>query len=114
MDSSQKNTSQDLLYIDILKVISIFEIYLVHLMVSLKVNQFNFLPSGDGLKVNFNNFFNGQNFYQEEWKALLFIPQAIFQLGWQGVHIFLFCSGFGLYLSYLNQYYGQIGAEMEP
>lgn len=100
MNNIHKN--KDILFIDILKIISMFGVYFVHLIISLKVNQFDFLPSGEGLQVNFNNFFNGQSFYQEEWKLLIFIPQAIAQLGWQGVHIFLFCSGFGLYFSYLN------------
>jgi hypothetical protein len=63
MGFTNKNTSQssqDLLFIDILKVISISGIYLIHLISTLKLNQFNFLPSGNGFEINLNNFFNGQ------------------------------------------------------
>ncbi|NJL85949.1 MAG: acyltransferase [Leptolyngbyaceae cyanobacterium SM1_1_3] len=96
-----KNT-QNLLYLDIFRCLAIIGVVGVHLLADLEISPVKFYPSGEGIVSNLSALFT----YTVSGNSLKGIGLQLFQLclkfGWQAVHIFIFISGFGLYLSYLR------------
>lgn len=87
------------LYLDILRCIAIIGVLGVHFLISLKLSSAVFLPSSQGLQ---ENLFSLLDYNNQNITLLAQLPQLFFKFGWQGVHLFLFISGFGLYYSYLR------------
>jgi len=100
-----------LLYLDILRCISILGVLGVHLIMDLELSPVSFLPSADGVYSNLSDLFTYREPAQSFSDVISHLVQLPLKLGWQGVHTFIFISGFGLYLSYLNRKNTESSAE---
>jgi len=93
----------EFLYLDILKCIGIIGVVGVHLLMTLELSSVDFFPSSQGIRSNIFALLNYSNLDNSIVTFPLKVTILPFELGWQAVHIFIFVSGFGLYLSYLKK-----------
>ncbi|NEQ31302.1 MAG: acyltransferase, partial [Leptolyngbya sp. SIO4C5] len=98
----QTTSSQNLLCLDVLRCIAIIGVVGVHLIADLEISPVRFYPSSAGITSNLSALLT---FSADSYSLQIAIIQ-LFQLGlkfgWQAVHVFLFISGFGLYLAFLK------------
>ncbi|WP_346289195.1 acyltransferase [Sphaerothrix gracilis] len=98
----QTTSSQNLLCLDVLRCIAIIGVVGVHLIADLEISPVRFYPSSAGITSNLSALLTFSADSYSLQTAIIQLFQLGLKFGWQAVHVFLFISGFGLYLAFLK------------